>query len=453
MRTPIKFLFFLSFIFTVINSCQKDNDFFNQDRFDLDEAQTWYENNKPEDVGLKSEILSQGKINIKPDWENIHKGKHENFRTIEIPLMSQGFFGYSTIESFNAFEETMDKRYRSSMTRLVIKKDFGCDEKVGFLMTIVPNKEFREKKNFKVFSSYYLDWQKDFSGYIIYHDLDGNYANGWKFVEGRVTKTVQRNNSDLDFHLKSTRCKDVYIFDWYEDCTDWYKQNPYSGVYEYTNTTCSAPYEVSSFSHRECDEEIIEDHGSGTSTGGYNPNQNTCSCYECSKCGGCIVYPLKSANIDCPPCSCPPANPNIDIDGYNNLTNEEKRLVRLYPIEAIKVQSNRDEAVEKTIEKFNVNGHNDKSDAFRHAYFQALNVQDIGDALTKLFSDAHEQNPDQPEIEKEMDLHNNSIGIDIGKTHDLPENSGIPLEDRVMDALNNGELRIIVNGQITPSNN
>lgn len=57
-------------------------------------------------------------------------------------------------------------------------------------------------------------------------------------------------------------------------------------------------------------------------------------------------------------------------------------------------------------------GLNDKSDAFRHAFWQAINVQSAGATITSLFADAHESStPTQLLLEKQMDEYNNAIGI------------------------------------------
>ena len=102
-------------------------------------------------------------------------------------------------------------------------------------------------------------------------------------------------------------------------------------------------------------------------------------------------------------------------DQYKKLTQAEKDLVKKYPQEALIIKKNRDLATQKTISQFNENGRNNKSDAFRHAYFQGLNTYSVGAELTKLFSDAHEsETPISLNLEKEMDLFNNSKGISYG---------------------------------------
>ena len=54
---------------------------------------------------------------------------------------------------------------------------------------------------------------------------------------------------------------------------------------------------------------------------------------------------------------------------------------------------------------------NDKSDAFRHSYYNVINVKVVGIARAKEFSDANESEvPTSLIKEKEMDLFNNNVG-------------------------------------------
>lgn len=46
----------------------------------------------------------------------------------------------------------------------------------------------------------------------------------------------------------------------------------------------------------------------------------------------------------------------------------------------------------------------DESDAFRHFVWAALLTKELGKARAKEFLDAHETDPDQPHIERQMDL-------------------------------------------------
>lgn len=125
------------------------------------------------------------------------------------------------------------------------------------------------------------------------------------------------------------------------------------------------------------------------------------------------------------------------------LTKQEKELIKAFPTDAYQIYKNKDIAFQKTIEIFgNVPGNlNGKADAFRHAFFQAINTVKLRKGMTELFANAHES--ETPSIwikEKQMDLLNNEVGMDfIEFTH--PNWTDI-------NVIANGINVILVNGQL-----
>ncbi|TRV69854.1 MAG: hypothetical protein EWV86_00415 [Microcystis panniformis Mp_MB_F_20051200_S9D] len=135
------------------------------------------------------------------------------------------------------------------------------------------------------------------------------------------------------------------------------------------------------------------------------------------------------------------ANFSLAVDqDYNRLTQAEKDLVKLYPAEAYLISKNVNIATSETVTQFGRNGLNDKSDAFRHSYFQSINTRSVGATITKLFSDAHESEvPTELILEKEMDLFNNQVGINYAINN--PPRASLSL--LIMEALIRGELRYL----------
>jgi hypothetical protein len=117
---------------------------------------------------------------------------------------------------------------------------------------------------------------------------------------------------------------------------------------------------------------------------------------------------------------------------------EEFLLIAIYPIEAFKINQNATKAQTRTIQLFGQNGLNDKSDAFRHTFWLALNTKSILSTLALAFSNAHETStPAQFNLEKQMDLHNNGVGISIcGNPAYLTE---AMLSDLAFQAIQNGD--------------
>lgn len=151
-----------------------------------------------------------------------------------------------------------------------------------------------------------------------------------------------------------------------------------------------------------------------------------------------------------------PNNFNLDItfanNQYDELNEQEKALVKTYPIAAFQIRQNKQVAENiSSIFMGNNGGLNDKKDAFRHAFFNAINVRDVparispfyvsSSTIVLLFATAHESEvPLQLELEKTMDLHNNSKGIELC-INCLPViDSDMAVAIRIQMILNAGEL-------------
>jgi hypothetical protein len=150
-------------------------------------------------------------------------------------------------------------------------------------------------------------------------------------------------------------------------------------------------------------------------------------------------------------------NFNLNITNLNNqysgLTAAEKALIGIFPIQAFIIKQNVPQAFAMSDTKMGgAGGLNDKKDAFRHAFFNAINTRDVparlipvpitGSQIVKLFSDAHESEvPVQLELEKQMDLFNNQVGISYCWRCWTKSNNIIA--DDIMSKLNNGELKYL----------
>lgn len=96
---------------------------------------------------------------------------------------------------------------------------------------------------------------------------------------------------------------------------------------------------------------------------------------------------------------------------YPSLNSEEKALVKAKPIDAAITFYNAMIAESKAEKLYPNSAENGKSDAFRHYVWAGLLTRDLGESTAREFLTAHELNPKQPVMEKEMDMFNNDQGI------------------------------------------
>lgn len=85
-------------------------------------------------------------------------------------------------------------------------------------------------------------------------------------------------------------------------------------------------------------------------------------------------------------------------------------------------------AFDRAAQLFPNSTYNGVGDAYRHALFSALNVRSLGYEMAKRLGDAHELKPPIRPLEREMDLRNNHIGRELGRTlaQMYPQFSGDP---------------------------
>lgn len=146
----------------------------------------------------------------------------------------------------------------------------------------------------------------------------------------------------------------------------------------------------------------------------------------------------------------------IGIGAYatGRLNAEEKALFSSNKAKAVLCISHGKTAFDKSQSKYQNNVlRNGNGDAFRHAYWTALMSKDknIGADFAKKWSDAHEKGSSgQPKIEYDMDIYNNSIGIQLGKQNATKTSS--QLESIVQQSVRQGKMKIIRSNRLVSSN-
>ena len=139
--------------------------------------------------------------------------------------------------------------------------------------------------------------------------------------------------------------------------------------------------------------------------------------------------------------------PPTIIKKWNRLSRKEKSFI-LWDVRFCKlgaVEANAKTAQDAAKENYPAEkGKGDKRDAFRHALWQALNVQSVGEGMTRDWANAHEYETPQDElIDMYMDVHNNEVGIEIGVAN--PKASLKELCRVIKERISNGDM-LIING-------
>ena len=200
----------LIFILLLLYGCQADNYVLTDPRpafttpvtpsKELQFAMKWYNENSYhifeliEQFGGRHPLFNE----MIPYWGQSFIESDERYIAVQMALITKTSRIFVLPENSNIYKITGDKRYLSAMTRLVILTDQEKEETHGFFMSILPSPEYLEKTNFRPFcNNNYLKKDKDFSGSILYHDLNGNQANGWIYENGKIKASLARPKQNI----------------------------------------------------------------------------------------------------------------------------------------------------------------------------------------------------------------------------------------------------------------
>ena len=205
----------LFFLTGIAFACMKDE---QVDAIDgaltLNNAQDWYkdviDNIDSNSIGFRSG-KGNNKIELQPKWDRSQTSKNGTYEVIETVLTSDVIFNIADDERVSKFQATNDGRYLLSKTQLVIRLNRKTGEIDGFIMTFMPSLSYLESTKFDPFKkNSYLDRDKKFCGYILYHDMKGNFVNGWRYDNGDIYAIPPSEEGDLEIGLRAG-CSTAYI--------------------------------------------------------------------------------------------------------------------------------------------------------------------------------------------------------------------------------------------------
>ncbi len=275
------------------------------DPFGVGLAKAWYEENYPDELELKSGEKNMAKVSMRKEWKKSFNQQDGKYHVVETDLVAEGKFGMALPDAYENWNTTQDNSWIEPVTRLVIMKSKIDGRVDAFIMVLAGDKDYLNTKRGKLVNNHYLKKNNDFSGIVMFYEINGTFNSGWQYSDGNLTgKIIPHDTASVNVQLKSAPvCIVTTIYTMYQECR-------YYPNYEYaTDVVCDPPViEVSAISI-EC---IPSEYTGG---GTYIPAiDSPCDCNNCPVCGGCLELDLKNATlpgsggtptVSCPECSCP----------------------------------------------------------------------------------------------------------------------------------------------------
>ena len=216
-KTGIKQLFLLLLLSGIVFACVNDNEPFsdsgrqngNRGRQPLSPeviaAQAWFENEVPRGfLAWYTEDTPKGDRRIlMPNWRRTLSNENSVYRVTEARIQSNRNLLRVSAESSERFKQTGNRRYLASDTRFVLRTHIETGEAVGFIMIVHPDLAQIQRSRNPLQSFTYLKRDKDFSGFVYFYDLCGEFVNGWRHREGEITPIFPRAMMDSSPQLRS----------------------------------------------------------------------------------------------------------------------------------------------------------------------------------------------------------------------------------------------------------
>lgn len=165
----------------------------------------------------------------KPYWEKAKEHNRKRYEVVETPILSQGVHVVMDRETAAYWESGMKSDFIRNTIRMVVLRDKKKGTTRSFIMTFVGTLEYL-KKTRTIGKNSYLYRQPDFSGSVLFHELDGTFMNGWRYSDGRIVGTLSRINgnkhtvktSDANTRMLVEVCEDVCYQVYEKVCEEYY---------------------------------------------------------------------------------------------------------------------------------------------------------------------------------------------------------------------------------------
>lgn len=125
-----------------------------------------------------------------PSWRIYTFYQNDSLLSVDVDVTDRIKQDYFLKENLEVYQKSKDNDYLRSYTRYVYTYNRKTNEERAFFMTIVPTSDYVQKYNKRIRKVTYLKRDKDLDAYILYHELDGTFINGWEYKHGKITAKV-----------------------------------------------------------------------------------------------------------------------------------------------------------------------------------------------------------------------------------------------------------------------
>lgn len=162
-------------------------------------AKQWFESNFKPVVATRA-ADGYERLN-KPYWDKAKEANRRRYEVVETPVLTRGTHIVIDSETATHWQPDMKSDFIRNTTRMVVLRDTKTGKTRSFIMTFVGTYDYL-KKTRTIGKNSYLYREPDFSGAVLFHDLDGAFINGWRYSDGKIVASLSKS-------VKKTQTKDL----------------------------------------------------------------------------------------------------------------------------------------------------------------------------------------------------------------------------------------------------
>lgn len=129
-------------------------------------------------------------LNGDPSWLYYACNQNDTLLAVDVDVTDRIMQDYILQESWEGYQKYKQLKYRRSYTRYVYTRHLKTGKEQAFFMTIVPSLNCTRNYSTRIERNTYLYRNKYLSGYVLFHNMDGTFANGWEYKDGQIVGRV-----------------------------------------------------------------------------------------------------------------------------------------------------------------------------------------------------------------------------------------------------------------------
>lgn len=152
-------------------------------------AKLWFENNYTPVITTRT--ISGEEWLCKPRWDEAEEYNRMQYEVVETPIYTHGAYLILDNDTESHWQSDKKQSYIRNNAHLVVLLNKKTKETKSFIMVFIGTYEYL-KNTRTIGKNNYLYRQPDFSGSVLFYEINGTFINGWRYSEGKIIASLSK---------------------------------------------------------------------------------------------------------------------------------------------------------------------------------------------------------------------------------------------------------------------